>query len=108
MTRVPSPLISVIVAAYNGRTTLQQCIDSVVSQTHPERGLIIINGGSTDGTVDVLRENNEKTAYWVSEPVVASIALGTRGFTLRAFKPVFSDQASGRTLQVDGVFYRTT
>ena len=34
--------------------------------------------------------------------------LETAGFTLWAFKPVFSDQASGRTLQVDGVFFRTS
>lgn len=61
------PLISVIVAVYNGGPTLQQCIDSVVSQTLQEVELIVIDGGSTDGTVDVLISNAAQLAYWVSE-----------------------------------------
>lgn len=62
------PLISVIVAVYNGAETLQQCIDSVARQRYPNTELIIIDGGSSDGTVDALKANQEKIAYWVSEP----------------------------------------
>jgi len=62
------PIISVIVAAYNGARTLQHCIDSVSDQTYPNKELIIIDGGSTDGTIDVLMTNNDKIAYWKSEP----------------------------------------
>jgi glycosyltransferase involved in cell wall biosynthesis len=62
------PLISVIVAVYNGRTTLQQCVDSVASQTLQDVELIVIDGGSTDGTVDLLISNAAKLAYWISEP----------------------------------------
>jgi glycosyltransferase involved in cell wall biosynthesis len=62
------PLISVIVAVYNGAKTLQRCIDSVSNQTYQNKELIIIDGGSRDGTVDILRANNEKIAYWKSEP----------------------------------------
>ena len=62
------PLISVIVAVYNGAKTLQRCIDSVSDQTYPNKELIIIDGGSTDGTIDILRTNNDKIAYWKSEP----------------------------------------
>lgn len=63
-----APLISIIIAVFNGDTTLQQCIDSVAQQTYPNKELIIIDGGSQDGTVDVLRVNQEKIAYWISEP----------------------------------------
>jgi len=61
-------LISVIVAVFNGRETLQQCIDSVEQQAYPCKELIIIDGGSRDGTVDLLMENASKISYWISEP----------------------------------------
>ncbi|MEW5794715.1 MAG: glycosyltransferase family 2 protein [Bacillota bacterium] len=61
------PLISIIVAVFNGGKTLQRCIDSVAGQTYPHKELIIMDGGSTDGTVDILRANNDKIAYWKSE-----------------------------------------
>jgi glycosyltransferase involved in cell wall biosynthesis len=62
------PLISVIVAVFNGAQTLQRCIDSVAGQTYPHKELIIMDGGSTDGTVDILRANSDKITYWESEP----------------------------------------
>ena len=62
------PLISVVVSVYNGATTLQQCIDSVIGQTYPGRELIIIDGRSRDGTLEILRRNTGQLSYWVSEP----------------------------------------
>ena len=63
-----TPLISVIVAVYNGEETLQQCINSVIQQTYPNKELIIIDGGSKDGTVDLLKKNSEQINDWISEP----------------------------------------
>ena len=62
------PLISVIVAVYNGAETLQRCIDSVADQTYPNKELIIIDGGSTDGSIEILKANHSKITYWISEP----------------------------------------
>ena len=62
------PLISLIIAVYNGKATLQQCLDSVVQQTYGNIELIVVDGGSTDGTVDILIANAEHISYWVSEP----------------------------------------
>ena len=62
------PLVSIIVAVFNGKDTLQQCIDSVAQQTYPNKELIIIDGGSKDGTVDLIKANREKIVYWISEP----------------------------------------
>jgi len=61
-------MISVIVAVFNGAKTLQQCIDSVAGQTCPHKELIVIDGGSIDGTREILEGNATKLAYWVSEP----------------------------------------
>jgi glycosyltransferase involved in cell wall biosynthesis len=66
--RVASPLISIIIATYNSKATLQQCIDSVAQQTYPHKELIIIDGGSTDGAVELLKANSHKISYWSSEP----------------------------------------
>jgi glycosyltransferase involved in cell wall biosynthesis len=61
------PHISIIVAVYNGAATLQRCIDSVGNQDYPRKELIVIDGGSTDGTVAILKANNHKISYWESE-----------------------------------------
>lgn len=68
MNHESAPLISVIVAVFNGKATLQQCIDSVAQQTYPSKELIVIDGGSNDGTVELLIANREKITYWISEP----------------------------------------
>lgn len=68
MNHEAGPLISIIVAVFNGKTTLQQCIDSVAQQTYPNKELIIIDGGSKDGTVDLIEANQGRIAYWISEP----------------------------------------
>jgi glycosyltransferase involved in cell wall biosynthesis len=65
---VSGPLITVVVAVFNGSSTLQQCIDSVARQTYAKRELIVIDGASTDGTVELLRNNQNAISYWVSEP----------------------------------------
>jgi glycosyltransferase involved in cell wall biosynthesis len=62
------PVISVIVAVFNGARTLRRCIDSVVEQTYPNKELIIVDGGSKDGTVDILEAEDGKIAYWESKP----------------------------------------
>ncbi|MDG4476043.1 glycosyltransferase family 2 protein [Thiovibrio frasassiensis] len=61
------PLISIIVAVFNGVDALQQCIDSVATQTYLNKELIVIDGGSEDGTVAIIEASREKIDYWVSE-----------------------------------------
>ena len=62
------PLISVVIPVLNGATNIKRTINSVIRQTHPYKELIIIDGGSTDGTVDILRSNNADIDYWTSGP----------------------------------------
>jgi glycosyltransferase involved in cell wall biosynthesis len=61
------PLITVIVAVFNGADTLQRCIDSIAEQTYPDRELVVMDGGSTDGTIELLQTNNAKITYWETE-----------------------------------------
>jgi glycosyltransferase involved in cell wall biosynthesis len=68
MTHQATPLITIIIAVLNGTKTLQQCIDSVANQTYSNIELIIIDGDSKDGTVILLKANQKKISYWISEP----------------------------------------
>jgi glycosyltransferase involved in cell wall biosynthesis len=61
-------MISIVVAVFNGNTTIQKCIQSVAQQTFLNKQLIIIDGGSTDGTVELLKANDSTISYWISEP----------------------------------------
>jgi glycosyltransferase involved in cell wall biosynthesis len=60
--------VSVIVATLNSAGTLGACIDSVSAQEGVSVELLVIDGGSSDGTVQILEANDASIAYWVSEP----------------------------------------
>jgi glycosyltransferase involved in cell wall biosynthesis len=62
------PLISIVTVSYNAVSTIEETILSVINQTYPNIEYIIIDGGSTDGTVDIIKKYQDKIAYWVSEP----------------------------------------
>jgi glycosyltransferase len=60
--------ISIITASYNNIDTIEGTILSVLSQSYPDIEYIIVDGGSTDGTVDVIRRFGSTVTRWVSEP----------------------------------------
>ena len=62
------PLVTIITVVFNGEKHLEQTIQSVISQTYDNVEYIIIDGGSTDGTVDIIRKYEEVIDYWVNEP----------------------------------------
>ncbi|HVU56182.1 MAG TPA: glycosyltransferase family 2 protein [Puia sp.] len=61
------PLISIITISYNCADAIEKTIRSVLAQRYTDFEYIIIDGGSTDGTSDIICRHNPHLAYWVSE-----------------------------------------
>jgi glycosyltransferase involved in cell wall biosynthesis len=61
------PLVSVITATWNAAEALERTIASVQSQTYPAVEHVVVDGGSTDGTLDLLRERLRPDDFWISE-----------------------------------------
>jgi len=60
--------ISVITVVLNGESTIKKCIESVLSQSYPSIEHVIIDGGSKDGTLEILSHYGERIGPWISEP----------------------------------------
>ncbi|MCT7528311.1 glycosyltransferase [Aliarcobacter cryaerophilus] len=62
------PLISIITVTYNVEETLENTIKSVLTQKYPNIEIVIIDGKSTDGTVEIIKKYESKIHFWISEP----------------------------------------
>ena len=63
-----APKISIITVVYNGVLKLEATILSVINQDFNNFEYIIIDGGSTDGTLEIIKKYQDKITLWVSEP----------------------------------------
>ena len=62
------PQISIVVPSFNQGGYIRQCIESILVQNYTSVELIIIDGGSQDDSIDIIREYKSQIHYWVSEP----------------------------------------
>jgi glycosyltransferase involved in cell wall biosynthesis len=63
-----APLVSVVTVVLNGAEHLEQAITSVLEQEYPNTEYVVVDGGSGDRTLDILRKYSDRIEYWVSEP----------------------------------------
>lgn len=62
------PLVTVVTVVYNDAKGLESTIQNLILQTYSNIEYIIIDGASTDGTVDIIQQHNDQIDYWTSEP----------------------------------------
>ena len=61
------PIFSIITVCYNEAAHIRETLDSIVGQTYHDYELIVVDGGSTDGTKDIIEQYSEKITWWCSE-----------------------------------------
>ncbi len=66
-TNMKSPLVSIITVCLNSEKYIEQAIRSVICQTYDNVEYIVIDGCSTDGTLDIIKKYEDKITYWISE-----------------------------------------
>lgn len=75
------PRISIVTPSYNQAKYLEECIDSILSQGYPNLEYVVMDGGSTDGSVKIIKKYEKHLTYWQSGPDEGQYAAINAGFT---------------------------
>lgn len=74
------PAISIVTPSYNQAAYLEECIESVLGQGYPNLEYIIMDGGSNDGSVEIIKKYEKHLAYWQSRPDGGQYRAVSEGF----------------------------
>lgn len=105
------PVISIITIVYNRKEDLQKTFASVFAQDYPNIDYVVIDGASTDGTLEVIEENAEKISYWRSEPDKGlydamnkglAYAIGDYVWFMNAGDLIFDEQTCSKIANIAG------